>query len=124
MRRAVRFGNAWHPFRITVGGLRDQALPKLRAIAEREGMRVPDVCPRIYLRITQTELANKDRVAGEGTIAQIRDDLAALADMGCASVLLDTYTDEGSAATDPAPAWDMLRVVAGDIYDLSAETVG
>ena len=124
MRRAVRFGNAWHPFRITVGGLRDQALPKLRAIAEREGMRVPDVCPRIYLRITQTELANKDRVAGEGTIAQIRDDLAALADMGCASVLLDTYTDEGSAAIDPAPAWDMLRVVAGDIYDLSAETVG
>ena len=124
MRRAVRFGNAWHPFRITVGGLRDQALPKLRAIAEREGMRVPDVCPRIYLRITQTELANKDRVAGEGTVAQIRDDLAALADMGCASVLLDTYTDEGSAAIDPTPAWDMLRVVAGDIYDLSAETVG
>jgi probable F420-dependent oxidoreductase len=124
MRRAVRFGNAWHPFRITVDGLRDKALPKLRAIAEREGMRIPDVCPRIYLRITQTELANKDRVAGEGTVAQIRDDLAALADMGCASVLLDTYTDEGSAAIDPAPAWDMLRVVAGDIYDLSAETVG
>lgn len=123
MRRAVRFGDAWHPFRVTVDGLREQGLPRLREIADAEALPAPDVCPRIYLRITDTDLSDDERVAGEGSINQVRDDLGALTDLGCASVLLDTFTDDGLAAQDPAPAWDMLRTVAGEIFDLAAETV-
>src|SRR4029453_7595505 len=55
MRRAVRLGDAWHPIRIRVPALRDSALPKLREIADKEGRRVPALCPRIRLDITDTK---------------------------------------------------------------------
>ena len=34
MRRAVRFGSAWHPLGIRADWLRDEAMPRLRSIAE------------------------------------------------------------------------------------------
>ena len=123
MRRAVRFGDAWHPFRITVDGLREQGLPRLRKIAEEEAVPMPDVCPRIYLRITDNDLADDTRVAGEGSINQVRDDLAALAELGCTSVMLDTYTDDGLAAADPQISWDMLQIIAEEVFDLPAERI-
>ena len=123
MRRAVRYGDAWHPFRITADGLREQGLPRLREIADSEDRAMPEICPRIYLRITDTDLADEERVAGEGSIAQVRDDLGTLADLGCASVLLDAFTDDGLAAQDPEPAWHMLEIVAAEIFDLTEEQV-
>ena len=84
---------------------------------------MPDVCPRIYLRITDTDLADDTRVAGEGSINQVRDDLAALAELGCTSVMLDNYTDDGLAAADPQIAWDMLQIIAEEIFDLPAERI-
>ena len=81
MRRAVRHG-AWHPIRITVDHLKNTDLPLLKRIADEEGKPVPDLCPRIRLRITGSPMSETERLAGEGTIDQIRRDLDELQGMG------------------------------------------
>lgn len=123
MRRAVRYGDAWHPFRSTVDKLKNDAIPRLRDIADDENKPVPAVCPRILLRITEDDLPDAQRVAGEGSVAQIHRDLAGLEELGCTDVLLDAYTDDGIAARDPDYAWRMLTTVAESIVDLQKETV-
>lgn len=123
MRRAVRYGDAWHPFRATIASLRETALPKLRAIAETEGKPPPAVCPRILLRITDSDLPEDARVAGEGSLDQIHRDLAGLEELGCTDVLLDAFTDDGRAARDPDYAWRMLTLVAEKVVDLKGESV-
>jgi probable F420-dependent oxidoreductase len=123
IRRAVRYGDAWHPFRSTVDALKNVGIPRLREIADTEEKPVPAVCPRILLRITDEDLPDDQRVAGEGTIDQIHRDLAGLEALGCTDVLLDAYTDDGIAARDPDYAWRMLTVVAERILNLGDETV-
>lgn len=123
LRRAVRFGEAWHPFRATVGSLRNTGIPKLRNIAAAEEKPAPAVCPRILLRITDTDLPDDSRVAGEGSLDQIHRDLAGLEELGCSDVLLDPFTDDGRAAQEPDYAWRMLEIVTDKIVDLNRQTV-
>ena len=56
-------GLNWHPFRATVDGLRHEGAPRLREIADEEGKQIPAICPRILLRITDTDLSDYTRVA-------------------------------------------------------------
>lgn len=123
LRRAVRFGDAWHPIRIRVPWLRDTGLPRLRQVADKENRPLPAVCPRIRLRITDQRLADDTRVAGEGTLDQVRADLEALAALGAASVLLDTYTDDPEATRQHETAWRMLATLAERVLDLPRETL-
>ena len=123
MRRAVRLGDAWHPIRIRVPSLRDSGLPKLREIAEKEGRPVPALCPRIRLDITDTKRPDDQRIAGEGSLDQIRGDLAALEALGASYVLLDTYTDDAEATRDHERAWRMLAVLAEQVLDLPRATL-
>lgn len=123
IRRAVRFGDAWHPFRATVDGLKTNGVPKLHEAADREGKAPPALCPRILLRITDSDLPDDQRVAGEGSLDQIHRDLAGLEELGCTEVLLDSYTDDGIAARDPDHAWRMLTTIAENVVDLTTETV-
>ncbi len=123
LRRAVVHGDAWHPIRIRVDWLRDKGLPRLREIAGVAGKPVPAVCPRIRLRLTDSALADDQRVAGEGTLDQVRADLAALESLGAPYVLLDTYADDPEATRDPEIAWRMLRTVAERALDLPHETI-
>ena len=123
MRRAVRLGDAWHPIRIRVPSLRDIGLPKLREIAEKEGRRVPALCPRIRLNITEAKLADDRRIAGEGSLDQIRADIEALASLGASYVLLDTYLDDAEATRDHEKAWRMLALLAERVLDLRRETL-
>lgn len=123
IRRAVRYGDAWHPFRATVDTLKNTSIPRLREIADSEERTIPAVCPRILLRITEDDLPDDQRVAGEGAIGQIHRDLAGLEELGCTDVLLDAYTDEGRAAEDPEYVWRMLTVMAEQILNLNDETV-
>ena len=121
MRRAVRLGDAWHPIRVRLPWLRDTGLPRLRQIADKEARPVPALCPRIRLRITQTALADDQRIAGEGSLEQVRADLQALAGLGATHVLLDTYTDDPEATRDHETAWRMLTTLAEQVLDLPAE---
>ena len=123
MRRAVRLGDAWHPIRIRVPALRDSALPKLREIADKEGRPVPAVCPRIRLDITESTRPDDQRIAGEGSLDQVRADLEALHALGTPYVLLDTYTDDAELTRDHERAWRMLTVLAERVLDLGKQTL-
>jgi probable F420-dependent oxidoreductase len=123
MRRAVRLGDAWHPIRIRVPWLRDTGLPRLREIADKEGRPRPALCPRIRLRITDSAVAEDGRIAGDGSLDQVRADLEALAALGASYVLLDTYTDDPEATRHHEPAWRMLATLAERVLDLPRETL-
>jgi probable F420-dependent oxidoreductase len=123
LRRAVRLGDAWHPIRIRIPWLRETGLPRLREIADTEGRPRPALCPRIRLRITDTRLADEQRVAGEGSLDQVRADLEALATLGASYVLLDTYTDDAEATRHHEGAWRMLTVLAEQVLDLARQTL-
>lgn len=122
MRRAVRHG-AWHPIRITVDHLRDTDFPLLKRIADEEGKPVPDLCPRIRLRITDSPMSDIERLAGEGTIDQIRHDLEELQALGCAYVLLDSFYGDVEATKNHETTWRMLAAIAEEAMDLENECV-
>jgi probable F420-dependent oxidoreductase len=122
LRRAVRFGDAWHPIRIKLGWLRE-ALPRLEAIAAKEGRPVPALCPRIRLCLTPSPMPEADRMAGHGTLDQVHRDLEVLAALGAQHVLLDTYLDDPEATRDHAAAWAMLATLAARVLDLARQTV-
>ena len=123
MRRAVRYGNGWHPIRIRVDWLRDTGIPRLIEIAAKEGLPVPALCPRIRLRLTDAPQPEADRIAGEGTVEQVIADMRALEALGCTHVLLDTYFDDIEATRDVETSWRMLAVMAEQVLDLANETV-
>ena len=123
MRRAVRYGDAWHPNRVRLGWLRDTGLPGLRQIAAGENRPAPALCPRIRLRLTEMPLPDDQRLAGEGTLAQVRADLEALHEIGAESVLLDFFYDDVEATRHPEAAWNMLTALAERALDLAHETL-
>lgn len=110
IRRAIQYGDAWHPINPHPHWLRDKGVPALRSAAAEAGIAVPALCPRIRAHPT-TELADDDRVLGEGTLDQIRADLAGLAELGAQYVVLDTYISPAERRT-PEEDWRILEQVA------------
>ena len=108
MRRAVRFGDAWHPLRQSMEWMRT-ALDQLTKIAENEQRALPAFTPRILLRLTQEPLT--DRVAGEGSIDQVMGDLDELRSLGAAAVVLDPFVGDPSETERPETAWQALATV-------------
>ena len=125
LRRAVRFGEAWHPIGSRIDWLRDEGLPMMRRIAEKEGKPVPALCPRIWCRLTESPLPEDERVAGEGTLDQVRGDLESLQALGAKYVLLDTKRNSPTAASPRhyEEAWRTLTVLAEKVLDLESESV-
>jgi len=112
MRRAVRYGTAWHPLRSRLDWLKDEGLPALARIAAEEHAPVPAFCPRIKLRLTDRPLDDRTRLPGEGTLEQVHDDLDELESLGAESVLLDTFDGRPESTLHPEKGWAMLaRVV-------------
>ncbi|ETX06547.1 MAG: hypothetical protein ETSY2_16510, partial [Candidatus Entotheonella gemina] len=123
MRRTVRYAQGWHPIRPRLVPFRDEQVPRLRALAEAEQRPMPELCPRIRLRLTEVPMPDDDRIMGEGTIDQIRRDLEALQELGCTYVLLDTYFDDIEATRHPETSWRMLTIMAEQVLDLPRETL-
>jgi hypothetical protein len=73
--------------------------------------------------LTGSAIADAQRVAGEGSLDQVRADLEALHALGATYVLLDTYADEPEATRQPEIGWQMLTTVAEKILDLGRETL-
>ena len=71
MRRTVRYGNAWHPIRIQMDWFKNTGIPRLKEISDEEAKSVPELCPRIRLRLTDSPVTGSDRVVGEGDIDQV-----------------------------------------------------
>jgi alkanesulfonate monooxygenase SsuD/methylene tetrahydromethanopterin reductase-like flavin-dependent oxidoreductase (luciferase family) len=102
IRRAGRYGDAWHPLNARLDWLATVGLPMLRAEAERVQRQVPAFAPRIKLRLVEQPLDDSNRRPGQGTLDQVRRDLAALAELGAEYVVLDTYLGNPAELGDPA----------------------
>jgi alkanesulfonate monooxygenase SsuD/methylene tetrahydromethanopterin reductase-like flavin-dependent oxidoreductase (luciferase family) len=110
IRRAVRLGEAWHPLRFTMPWLR-AAADRLTAVADQHRRPVPDLVPRIALRLTGSPLTGPDRLAGEGTIDQVLEDLAGLRQLGADTVVLDPFSGDPGETCHPEAAWQALATV-------------
>jgi probable F420-dependent oxidoreductase len=123
MRRAIRYGDAWHPNRVRPGWLKTTGLPRLSHIADLENRPVPALCPRIRLRLTDAPLPDDQRLLGEGTLDQMRADLRVLQGLDAQYVLLDTFYDDVEATRHPEVAWGMLATLAEKVLDLPHESL-
>ena len=123
LRRAARFGDAWHPIEFRIDWMRETALPKLRDMAEQEGRPVPALSPRVKLALSTSTVEDGRRLAGQGTLAQVRGDLEALESMGAEYVLLDTYLDDPEATRSHEGAWRTLATLAEEVLHLERETL-
>ncbi|MEV4570756.1 LLM class flavin-dependent oxidoreductase [Nonomuraea sp. NPDC049419] len=112
LRRTVRFGQAWHPLRMTLPWLRER-WATLQEVAAAEELPVPALAPRILLRVTGTPVTGDERLLGEGTIEQVTEDLEQLREMGAETVVLDPFFEDPAETLRPEAAWEMLAAVAG-----------
>ncbi|MFJ7204255.1 LLM class flavin-dependent oxidoreductase [Streptomyces sp. NPDC098789] len=113
-RRAVRFGDAWHPLRPTVAWLREAAV-RLAAHAGDLRRPAPALAPRIALGLTAEPVLGPDRLAGRGTIGQVVEDLDAIRLLGAESVILDPYGGDPRQTCHPEAAWQALATVAAHL---------
>jgi probable F420-dependent oxidoreductase len=123
LRRAVRFGDGWHPYRYTLDWLADTALPTLRQLAHAADRPVPAFCPRLGVRITDRPLPNSQRPVGHGSLEQIHADLRAIDSLGANYILLDTYTGEPGQTKFPKKDWETLALIAEQSLDLANERI-
>lgn len=116
LRRAVRFGEAWHPLGFTMPQL-TLALDQLRSIALADGRPVPAIAPRVRLRLTAEPVTVADREAGHGTLGQILGDLAELRRLGAETIVLDPYNGDPAETLRPEIAWDQLTAVRSQLAE-------
>jgi len=55
MRRAVRYGDAWHPIRPRLRWLKEKGLARLREIADNHGVEPPSFCPRVQVILSSSQ---------------------------------------------------------------------
>jgi alkanesulfonate monooxygenase SsuD/methylene tetrahydromethanopterin reductase-like flavin-dependent oxidoreductase (luciferase family) len=110
LRRAVRLGDAWHPLRFTMPWMRE-AVPRMTAFADEQRRPVPGLVPRIALRLAGSPVTAPERLAGEGTIDQVLDDLAELRLLGAGTVVLDPFSGDPREILRPEDAWQALATV-------------
>jgi hypothetical protein len=123
LQRTVRFGDAWHPLQFRMDWLKNEGLPRLQKLAKTEGAALPRLCPRIMMTITGKPLPEEQRLAGEGTVEQIRKDFQELQSLGAEYVLLDTYKGKPESMPDPDVTLRALGVLSREILDLTKESL-
>jgi alkanesulfonate monooxygenase SsuD/methylene tetrahydromethanopterin reductase-like flavin-dependent oxidoreductase (luciferase family) len=121
LRRAVRLGDAWHPIHFTMPWLRG-ATERVTEFANDHGRPAPALVPRIALRLTESPVTAAGRLAGEGTIDQIADDLAQLQLLGAGTVVLDPFNGDPDETNHPEVAWHALAAVAARVRRPPEET--
>jgi hypothetical protein len=103
-------GEAWHPLRFTMPWLRE-AVDRMTALAGEQRRPVPGLVPRIALRLAEAPVTGPGRLAGEGTIDQVLDDLAQLRLLGADTVVLDPFGGDPDETRHPEEAWQALATV-------------
>jgi alkanesulfonate monooxygenase SsuD/methylene tetrahydromethanopterin reductase-like flavin-dependent oxidoreductase (luciferase family) len=112
IRRAVRFGTAWHPINPDRTWLEKTGLPALRRESRRAGVPMPGLVPRIKCRPVAAPVAGRGRPLGVGTIAQITGDVRFLAGLGADLIILDPNPDTPRPRDYAAERNDLLAVHA------------
>jgi len=88
------------------------AADRLTELANDQQRPVPSLVPRIALRLTESPITAPGRLAGEGTIGQILDDLTRLHLLGAGTVVLDPFNGDPDETHHPAAAWYALATVS------------
>jgi probable F420-dependent oxidoreductase len=112
IRRAARFGDAWHAVNPERDWLRHIALPLLADAAASLGNPIPRFSPRIKARLTPQDLTGPDRPLGVGSLSQIHDDLVLLDGLGADVVVLDSNPDHPDQRRPAADDWRALQKIA------------
>ena len=120
IRRAARFGDAWHPVNPERDRLRD-ALRLLARAAATLGKPTPSFSPRIKARPTPRDVTGRRRPLGLGSLAQIRDDLDLLDRLGADVVVLDTNPDHPDQRRPAAADWQTLQTIAESAVNQGAQ---
>jgi probable F420-dependent oxidoreductase len=89
LRRAVLYGQGWHASRLTTRYMVEDRVPTLRLLADELERPMPAFVPRLKLGIAPTPDHDPERVAGVGTLDQVRGDLHAMEDAGAEHVIFD-----------------------------------
>jgi len=121
--RALRFGDGWHPVQFGMDWLKNEGLRRLQKLAKAEGTRLPALCPRIMMTITDEPLPEEQRLAGEGTNEQIQKDLEELQSIEAEYVLLDTYKGKPDSMPDPEVILRNLGVLSREVLDLQKQSL-
>jgi len=94
------------------------AVPRMTAYADDQRQPVPGLVPRIALRLTESPVTAPGRLAGEGTIDQVLDDLAELRLLGADTVVLDPFSGDPGETLRPEDAWQSLSTVRARVRHL------
>lgn len=120
IRRAARFGTAWHP--LWPQGLElPEALQLLKTEAAQAGRPTPDFCPALPLGLTDRPVPQHQRRLGHGNLEQLHDDLSALQNLGAKYVTLNTDLGSAQLRRQPEEEWALLRLVAEKVIDTGQE---
>lgn len=121
LRRAVTYGDAWHPINPRPGWVRAEGVVALGAVAARAGREVPRLCPRTRIRLTTSPLDDADRLTGEGTLTQVLGDIEDFADLGSDYVVLDPYLGPEQRRS-PEEDWRTLETVVTALFKAGIAT--
>ena len=122
--RAIWFGADWHPNRMMPGWLRDTGMLRLQELTKELDGRLPALCPRIQIEITETTVVTEERIIGIGTVEQVHEDFALLELLCAEHVLLDWYVQSDPATVQSdEQAWRQLAQVADQVVDLKNQAV-
>lgn len=114
LRRAVTFGDAWHPLNAQLSWLRTEGVGGLRSAARAAGRPVPALCPRMALQLTDAPMDEDERMTGQGSRAQVLSDLAGFAELGAEYLVLDTYAGLPSGRRPVVEDQRTLEALAAD----------
>ena len=123
IRRAVRFGDAWHPNRFPVAWLREDGIPRLKRIAAEEGRPMPALCPRARFWISNAPNSDPERQAATGSLEQVHEDLRQLEALGVQHLTLDWYTNDLELTRHHEKGWSMFATLADKVFDLDRQRV-
>lgn len=116
LRRAVRFGDAWHPLWPRIPVLA-QVRHALAGLAAELGRPVPALAPRIALGLTERPLPEQTRFPGQGTVEQVRSDFHALAELGVEHVVVDTDTGDQRRRLPVDEELGLLEALTREVID-------
>jgi len=117
IRRAVRYGDAWHPFVRDMKQLKETGAPQLASIAAAEGKPAPAFCPRIRIDVRDAKVEG-DRMPGVGNLDQVRADLLDLQKLGAEHIVLDWNTGDLEKTRAHDHGFAMLAMLAEKAFDL------
>ena len=121
IRRAVRFGTAWHPINPGRAWLQHTGLPALLRESQRAGVSRPGIVPRIKFRPAAAPVAGPDRPLGRDMVTIIRDRVRAMVAKGMSleQVQQATPTSDYDALFEARNDWTRERFVDAIYRDLT-----